>query len=395
MIYFESKNIQVFPSAYRGSYTSPEDSGINLGFDPEAELNTEFNYTHLLGLSGDKDSYVVQWPTEEVDETVCILKGYYFKILGLHSKLKETEITQDGEVAQNEEIVQDYDLAIGLKQVELAPEAGTIENKRTTTILSPLSGGVGGLILDKYNDSASTYEFIGLGLIESDEALSVEGVHEISRLHIASKSKTNNTITWNYKEQVFQSIEEGPGQFAIAQKDAGNALGKNTVILGEGHGDVTSDNAVVIGQYSWRVLNDETGETELFTIGAGTEEAASNALQVKVDKNGNVQTVISDNARVEGDIKAFGNIEANSNIKAFGNVKAIKDVWVGKNIYFGKLNEETASKGSIITITEDGNTTETAEAHNITFPDTPVRDTDPVRLIDLNIDENFFNALYS
>ena len=178
-----------------------------------------------------------------------------------------------------------------------------------------------------------------------------------------------------------KSIEEGLGQYTIVQKApktpedqggvAGEATGSSTVILGVGHGEVSNDYALVAGRYSKRPEQAEA--EELFTVGAGSSAETKNALQVTVDENGTVQAVVS------------GNMKAGSDIEASGNIKATGDAWVGDTIYFGKKTDEN-SKGRI---------TKDAEAYNITFPDLPIDDNDPVRLIDLNIDEEFFNALYS
>ena len=76
----ESSKVKVFPSAYRGTDSSTQP------FDPEAKLNTEFNYTHIPGYDP-RDSYILNWETEGSNPYVeFVIHGYYFKVSGLASR---------------------------------------------------------------------------------------------------------------------------------------------------------------------------------------------------------------------------------------------------------------------------------------------------------------------
>jgi hypothetical protein len=59
--YILSRNIEVFPCAYRGYYNEKSDGTITTHvFDPEARSTTEANFTSTFHkLSNNKDSYVI------------------------------------------------------------------------------------------------------------------------------------------------------------------------------------------------------------------------------------------------------------------------------------------------------------------------------------------------
>ena len=58
MNYFKSKNIRVFPCSFRGNFGVGSDK---YGFDPEARLSSEFNYTHAGRFTGNSGaSYIVE-----------------------------------------------------------------------------------------------------------------------------------------------------------------------------------------------------------------------------------------------------------------------------------------------------------------------------------------------
>ena len=191
--------------------------------------------------------------------------------------------------------------------------------------------------------------------------------------------------TW--ENQGFRSLEEGQGQNAIQQVGAGTAQGKHSAIFGEGHDEVTGEHAFVAGAFSARPAE---GETELFTIGDGTKVdtkvQVSNAVQI-------VRTTNGTEIRIKRKTIFDDELIANNPAKFLKGVQIGTDQENGQSslIVYGSLgiNGNTQMAGNLA-FEGTGRT-----ITNATFPDTPVRNTDPVRLIDLNIDEDFFNALYS
>lgn len=85
--YFLSENVKVFPCAYRGQ------DGAGKIFNPEARLNTEWNFTRGVNqwreesdITTAKQSYIISYskPTTEITGILkFILGGYYFEITGL------------------------------------------------------------------------------------------------------------------------------------------------------------------------------------------------------------------------------------------------------------------------------------------------------------------------
>ena len=78
--YVLSKDIRVFPCAYRGYYdTDGTDAKV---FDPEARSTTESNFTNTFQkLSLNKTSYVVDWSSNGTSNILkCVIDGYYFEI---------------------------------------------------------------------------------------------------------------------------------------------------------------------------------------------------------------------------------------------------------------------------------------------------------------------------
>lgn len=72
--FFKSKDVKVFPSSYRGY---EEVNGHSIPLDPEARLNTEYNYVHAGNGNGYNKSYVVDYSNNVL---TCVIGGYYFEL---------------------------------------------------------------------------------------------------------------------------------------------------------------------------------------------------------------------------------------------------------------------------------------------------------------------------
>ena len=70
MAYLKSTQVKVYPSAYRGVNDKGE------LFNPEAQLNTEFNITNLQANDSYR-SYVISWKDSILK---CVIHGYYFEL---------------------------------------------------------------------------------------------------------------------------------------------------------------------------------------------------------------------------------------------------------------------------------------------------------------------------
>ena len=83
MAYIKSKDIQLFPSAFRGQYSSSEGGIV---FNPASRLTTEYNLTTLSArASRFHQSYVLDYKAETADKTIIFnIKGYLFEIKMRH-----------------------------------------------------------------------------------------------------------------------------------------------------------------------------------------------------------------------------------------------------------------------------------------------------------------------
>lgn len=73
MAYLKSTQVKVYPSAYRGVNDKGE------LFNPEAQLNTEFNITNLQATSPNR-SYVITAYRGTNTPLRCVIRGYYFEL---------------------------------------------------------------------------------------------------------------------------------------------------------------------------------------------------------------------------------------------------------------------------------------------------------------------------
>lgn len=87
--YVQSKNIKVFPCAYRGYYSETLDDNGNKIYqiiNPEARTTSEYSFVNSYHkLSANKESYVISWTPETQEgsydgELKFVIGGYYFEI---------------------------------------------------------------------------------------------------------------------------------------------------------------------------------------------------------------------------------------------------------------------------------------------------------------------------
>lgn len=161
MAYIKSKDIQLFPSAFRGKYSSSEGGTV---FNPGSRLTTEYNLTSLVSrVSKEHLSYVVRYDKTATDKDIIIsILGYQFalKMTGYLSlftnniwvKIKLENIASDD-----------------------SPYTNTLETK---PILKPLNGGT---VLD---EGTETGEFFGIELSETEPSVAL-GEY---KLHILEKT---------------------------------------------------------------------------------------------------------------------------------------------------------------------------------------------------------------
>ena len=200
--YVESKNIKVFPCSYRGQYGDQNQKV----FDPEARLNTEYNFINSGSLSTAHKSYIVNWDN---DILKCVVGGYYFEI----ANCKPEDFLVDNTV---------LNLYIKLATIPLT-ESGTDDPDRKTYILSSVEEPA-----DHYldiDDGSGNIIFLGLIIVDNlsinDGSLSV-----IKKTDSGAIKDTSKYLPVIYSGTGHNSIVMGDASGAIG--DYAHAEGENT-----------------------------------------------------------------------------------------------------------------------------------------------------------------------
>lgn len=207
--YIQSKNIRVFPCAYRGYYNTNDGGEITAYvFDPEAKANTESNIANTYHkLSNTKESYVIAWiPDTAANPTDtgtlrCVIGGYYFEIYGC--SITDFFYTDSG-------IQKPYYLCIKTDTVALGTSGADESDHRATKILSSFAFDDAINYLDIYTNN--TYLFTGLCCSPTEEGT-------------ASLVPFLATASYSYtKDDIFEGglLSESDGQNKYYLNEDGN-----------------------------------------------------------------------------------------------------------------------------------------------------------------------------
>ena len=377
-IYFiESKNIKVFPCAYRGT---------KLGkiYDPEANGFTEYNFVNIYG----KQTKLISWSG---DFLKCVIDGYYFEI---------KEITPANLCSSNNEL---YKFAI-------VPTQLPIVDNYTTKVLTPIG-------VDDINYLDTTINnidcFTGLALVPESEPINGAIYFSPCKL-VGDENNKKAVIDWqayrltdalttgegdgsvrmlgtvkNGKSTVCHAAGENAfavgnntaasGDFSVAGGVESHANHKNSVAVGD-HVNTSADNQVVFGAY-----NKENTESALI-IGNGTSADKKNILGIskagdinaagKLDVAGNISssnggitlnkngfiTVTHNyiesgkNKTCTSSLKENGDLEINGDVKFNATLTVEKQTEINSNITgHGNLTINGAGKTHALTLgSKDG-----------------------------------------
>lgn len=143
MAYIKSKDIQIFPSAFRG-----QQEGVGTTYNPGSRLTTEYNLTSLASrMSSVHKSYVIEYNKSAPSKDILFsLNGYLFAI-----KMNGGDINYFDEFAGSNEIW------AKIKLVPISDNLDTDNTIETKPVLRPLSED--SLVLLDVDD-----EFVGLEL---------------------------------------------------------------------------------------------------------------------------------------------------------------------------------------------------------------------------------------
>ena len=236
--YFKSKDIRVFPSSFRGTYT-PSGSGEKV-FDPESRLNTEANFI-APGRVGNNVSYIVSHTTSNIK---FVVGGYYFELNNLSDY---TDFLKGAE--------------LGIKLREITIANSTEDPSRKTLILDSWEEDTTNILDSTGTDDNNISFFLGLKKI-------VTGATATASIKLFN---TDGTIN---QEAFPVELKHGTGT---------NSLMHGTGLIAGG------SNQTVIGTYNNNVIDSDTNEIKnIFEIGVGTAaDASSRKNAVEVSKTGN------------------------------------------------------------------------------------------------------------
>lgn len=158
--YFESKNVKVFPTAFRGQYSYVDKEGIlqTLIFDPEARLNTEYNFVNTSGTNSYLKSYVIDFnSTSKILK--CVIGGYYFEISNIDLN----------DFKDNNGHIKTLFISTRPADINSADTtAQSIENRRSTYVLKNMESEDSSLDIKDESATEPTYYFTGIKVIYDD-----------------------------------------------------------------------------------------------------------------------------------------------------------------------------------------------------------------------------------
>ena len=343
--YLPSKSVKVFPCSYRGNYEIKDaTTTINkrFTFDPEARLNTEYNYTNSYSKIGGVDSYIINISdSEDQDLLKFVLYGYYFEIKNWKTYFND--------------ITNLYVYLQVNKKIELSAE-NTADSQRNTEILSSWENSAE--LLDFKDDKTNEYYFSGLLLTKNDYITAYtaklclklnsdwnQAAFLTELKHGTAKSATA-TSYWNSEDETF-NLNTANGVNSFATGESTKASGKNSFTIGSnteasgensfttgkntkasgnsayagGIGTIASqEGQTVVGKYN---VKDTAGE---FIVGTGTKDEdrknslvvnnneviLNNTLKIKASENESEYTTITpDNIEIISENISMKNSQKN------------------------------------------------------------------------------------
>jgi hypothetical protein len=312
--FFGSQYIKVFPCSYRGEY---EKAGKNNSFDPEARLNTEYNFVNLPGFAG-HTSYIKSYENNILS---CVIGGYYFEL-----DLDQNNLGSD--------CLKNASLYINLYTFDLSDEYinETTSKKRKTTRLTSF---IEATALDSeltVSDAFSTdpiseshYVFTGLLLSNGEKT------GDVVRLKAFDADGQIN------KKVLLPMLYHGAGDNSLVSAATdyngsvttvtpNGASGYGSIALGY-HTATSKNHQVVVGKYNSDVLGE-------FIIGKGTSSSRQNSFVANGDT-----ISINNKLKIKNGPNPYTDISPDS-ISVKNNNTEIKDTTGNTTLVTIKHNEK-------------------------------------------------------
>lgn len=215
--YLNSNKILVFPCAYRAP-----------SIDPEARLNSEKSLTHVGGLGGGHQNYIIK-PTGGISETdlTIVLNGYTFIL----SQVDLSEILADGAAEIYVAIKTDsYYITNGITSFKLSSWYETDTNENTDTTNEVLDVKIGSGDTQYFTGLAFSSSKISGNNITCIKIYGLPGVFKnIYPLKITSGETGTNSLVFNSVKDEFgegSNTNDATGNYA-------NAFGYSTTAVGD------------------------------------------------------------------------------------------------------------------------------------------------------------------
>ena len=310
--YFKSKDVKVFPCAYRGQ-----------NINPEASSFTEYNFTNIYSKQGEKkESFIISY-TE--DELKCVIGGYYFEITNFNTYKKS-----------------DYKyLAIKIADKELVPfdgtySAGSLDDTTNNIFLGvtgvgtleELSGCSASLqIFDSYEETMGDSKVTIYKLCESSKRLE----------DIIGAGKGKYSIGSYYTDNDQSLLNTASGKHSIAFGEKVTAKNDYAIVLGDKL-ESSAANQVILGTGAIENLNKVTTAAQEATI----QVFKAGESIYKLDNNGN--ETITGNIKTNG-IEETDKVIIKKPTEIKEALKVAKKITAGSEL---EVTGETVLKGKLI-----------------------------------------------
>ena len=334
--YFKSKDVKVFPCAYRGQDENKEP------INPEASSFTEYNFTNIYSKQGEKkESFIISYTENELK---CVIGGYYFEITNFNNYEKS-----------------DYKyLAIKIANKELVPfdgtdSAGSLDDTTNNiflgvaggSTLEALSGCSASLqIFDSYEETIGDSTNTTYKLCESSKRLEdVIG---------AGKGKYSIGSYYTDNDQSLLNIVSGKHSIAFGEKVA--AKNDYAIVLGDKL-ESSAANQVILGTGTIENLNKVTTAAQEATI----QVFKAGESIYKLDNNGN--EIISGNIKTNGIEETTDGVAVKKSTEITKTLNVTEKITAGSEL---EVTGQTTLKGKLIVENE----VEIKDALKITKSDT-------------------------
>ena len=244
--YFESKNVKVYPAAFRGNYSTSGDGQYQ--FDPEARIPSEYNLLRSGGALNNKASFMVSYDAGTTDHgnvLKCVIGGYYFELYNVDLN----DFNANGRIK-----------TLGIALTNLPLNETNTDGKRESKRLTSRYGGQNGS-LDALDSSTNKYFFTGILVSDSDDSadavlqpvvLDKDNNVQLNYEAFLPQIKAGLGVHTTNEETSVTSIEVGVatkalGDSAIAGGTTTVAVGKNSLAIGE-NTVAFGDNSIASGE---------------------------------------------------------------------------------------------------------------------------------------------------